>query len=83
MANPRVNNSPKRVSGSGTLAILVSLILSTNKAELIVLSRLTGKLDWIFAKVYIAFPVHKRYIFNPEKLNQQKLNCTSQMREAL
>ncbi|TRU47870.1 MAG: hypothetical protein EWV49_10230 [Microcystis aeruginosa Ma_QC_Ch_20071001_S25] len=31
----------------------------------------------------IAFPVHKRYILNPEKLNQQRLKCASQMREPL
>ncbi len=33
--------------------------------------------------VLIAFPVHKRYIINPEKLNQQRLKCASQMREPL
>ena len=27
----------------------------------------------------IAFPVDKRYILNPEKLNQQRLNCATQM----
>ncbi len=32
---------------------------------------------------YIAFPVYKRYILDPEKLNQQRLNCASQMRETL
>jgi hypothetical protein len=34
--------------------------------------------DW-----FIAFPVHKRYILNPEKLNQQRLKCAWQMREPL
>jgi|694.fasta_scaffold35728_2 hypothetical protein len=37
----------------------------------------------IFARSYIAFPVHKRYIIDSEKLNQQRLNCASQMREPL
>jgi len=27
----------------------------------------------------IAFPVDKRYILNPEKLNQQRLKCATQM----
>jgi len=30
--------------------------------------------DW-----FIAFPVDKRYILNPEKLNQQRLKCATQM----
>jgi|LakMenE01Jun11ns_1017448.scaffolds.fasta_scaffold7935033_1 hypothetical protein len=32
---------------------------------------------------YIAFLIHKRYIPNPEKLNQQRFKCAAQMREPL
>ncbi|TRU55497.1 MAG: hypothetical protein EWV48_18645 [Microcystis aeruginosa Ma_QC_C_20070823_S13] len=39
--------------------------------------------DSILADSVIAFPVHKRYIIDSEKLNQQRLNCASQMREPL
>ena len=33
--------------------------------------------------VIIAFLIHERYIINPEKLNQQRLSCASQMRETV
>ena len=32
---------------------------------------------------YIAFLIHKRYIPNPEQLNQQRFKCAAQMREPL
>ncbi|GCA91345.1 hypothetical protein MiTa_04713 [Microcystis aeruginosa NIES-4264] len=31
----------------------------------------------------IAFLIHKRYIPEPEQLNQQRFNCAAQMRETL
>jgi len=31
----------------------------------------------------IAFLIHKRYIPNPEQLNQQRFKCAAQMREPL
>ncbi|MDB9412513.1 tetratricopeptide repeat protein [Microcystis aeruginosa] len=34
-------------------------------------------------KEYIAFLIHKRYILDPEQLNQQRFNCAAQMRETL
>ncbi|GBE76757.1 hypothetical protein myaer87_39840 [Microcystis aeruginosa NIES-87] len=34
-------------------------------------------------EVYIAFLIHKRYIPDPEQLNQQRLKCAAQMREPL
>ena len=33
--------------------------------------------------MYIAFLIHKRYIPDPEQLNQQRFNCAAQMRELL
>jgi hypothetical protein len=32
---------------------------------------------------YIAFLIHKRYIPDPEQLNQQRFKCAAQMREPL
>ncbi|MCZ8026384.1 MAG: hypothetical protein O9332_13475 [Microcystis sp. LE19-10.1B] len=33
--------------------------------------------------VNIAFLIHKRYIPDPEQLNQQRFKCAAQMREPL
>ncbi len=33
--------------------------------------------------MYIAFLIHKRYIPDPEQLNQQRFKCAAQMREPL
>ncbi|MDB9414183.1 hypothetical protein [Microcystis aeruginosa] len=33
--------------------------------------------------LYIAFLIHKRYIPDPERLNQQRFKCAAQMREPL
>nr|WP_239697978.1 hypothetical protein [Microcystis aeruginosa] len=33
--------------------------------------------------LYIAFLIHKRYIPDPEQLNQQRFKCAAQMRETL
>ncbi|MCA2865864.1 MAG: transposase, partial [Microcystis sp. M049S1] len=46
----------------------------------IALSKLIANLKTVSSRLIIAFPVHKRYILNHEKLNQQRLNCTSQIR---
>jgi hypothetical protein len=35
------------------------------------------------AKVNIAFLIQKRYISDPEQLNQRKFKCAAQMRELL
>ncbi|TRT52877.1 MAG: hypothetical protein EWV85_14735 [Microcystis aeruginosa Ma_QC_C_20070703_M131] len=32
---------------------------------------------------FIAFLIHKRYIPDPEQLNQQRFNCAAQIREPL
>ncbi|MDB9411558.1 hypothetical protein [Microcystis aeruginosa] len=32
---------------------------------------------------FIAFLIHKRYIPDPEQLNQQRFKCAAQMREPL
>ncbi len=34
-------------------------------------------------KLNIAFLIHKRYIPDPEQLNQQRFKCAAQMREPL
>ncbi len=39
--------------------------------------------DCVTEERFIAFPVHKRYIIDPKKLNQQRFKCNSQMREPL
>ncbi|MDB9413989.1 hypothetical protein [Microcystis aeruginosa] len=35
------------------------------------------------SKLIIAFLIHKRYIPDPEQLNQQRFKCAAQMREPL
>ena len=42
--------------------------------------RLQKKISHIY---HIAFLIHKRYIPDPEQLNQQRFNCAAQMRETL
>jgi hypothetical protein len=37
----------------------------------------------LFRQQYIAFLIHKRYIPDPEQLNQQRFKCAAQMREPL
>ncbi len=38
---------------------------------------------WVGGIKYIAFLIHKRYIPDPEQLNQQRFKCAAQMREPL
>ena len=37
----------------------------------------------VYKQTYIAFLIHKRYIPDPEQLNQQRFKCAAQMREPL
>ncbi|MDB9414525.1 hypothetical protein [Microcystis aeruginosa] len=46
-----------------------------------------NELGWADFRVilnpFIAFLIHKRYIPDPEQLNQQRFKCAAQMREPL
>jgi hypothetical protein len=42
----------------------------------------SGRIN-IGGEEYIAFLIHKRYIPDPEQLNQQRFKCAAQMREPL
>ena len=39
--------------------------------------------SWELSESTIAFLIHKRYIPDPEQLNQQRFKCAAQMREPL
>ncbi|MDB9412488.1 pentapeptide repeat-containing protein [Microcystis aeruginosa CS-567/02] len=44
---------------------------------------LSGSLELLAIYYVIAFLIHKRYIPDPERLNQQRFKCAAQMREPL
>ncbi|MDB9413097.1 hypothetical protein PN446_11110, partial [Microcystis aeruginosa CS-567/02] len=68
--------------------LLISLSISTYcKGEMLpgVGCRVWGVGFYPFSsgKLSIAFLIHKRYIPDPEQLNQQRFKCAAQMREPL
>ncbi|MDB9412614.1 hypothetical protein PN446_08555 [Microcystis aeruginosa CS-567/02] len=58
-------------------------ILLTSFAPWLCHHRSNSSDDLLVSMQDIAFLIHKRYIPDPERLNQQRFKCAAQMREPL
>ena len=71
-----VLHAPRQTGKTTAMLALAQQLTNTGNYAAVMVSVEVGS-------AFIAFPVHKRYIIDSEKLNQQRLNCASQMREPL